>query len=699
MLTPTRLWKRPETAFSLVEVLTAITLMAVFASIAVNMVSSTSDSARTTKLTSEVRKLNTILEIYVSEGGSLEDITDPQAVLDKLKTSTSAQDAQRQVGMMTGRGVDVRLVARTLTADETNSSAARAVWNPATSQFSISYTPGQAGITFDLDNGLAGHSYGTESRAPTRVLYNGSNGWVWAPGDHQALASLSPDVFTVTSDSSTGSPPTTVPFDPGTPTDPPTDPPPPQSPPPTPLPIPIITPPGGLFFAANFPSAVTIDSNHAPTDSSVLKYFIVHSDGSRTGWETYSGAVPIIYGDTVTAQNQSLDSAHYRNSGMADETYAKLPAPPIVGSMTPTWVSPLGGSNLVDTIDNSNSSSIVFTHGSPVSSQSAATGNIPVADPSFESPTSTTVNGPFLLGTKNGTIGSWNYSISTLLGLGGASISFGSGGSVAPVDGSQVAKLQEPGLAGVISTVDLYQTVSGVTLAPNTTYTLMFDMAGPSNLIQLLSNVSASITVGGSKVASLSNWSLLSLLNGPNTMTPVELSFTTGATVPTGALGVDFSMTNLANVGTAILYLDEVRLEAGSANFMRFVPASLNTTPDVPFTLGQLSVYDGVTFDNSAATGVTLHLNIALSSLGARTIPVDVHFTITTPASGVSGNDTVTLSNPTTNGTLTIGGITYTLNVSMAMTDTTKGSLSGNTLTILPGKTALVQLNGVWQSH
>ena len=70
---------------------------------------------------------------------------------------------------------------------------------------------------------------------------------------------------------------------------------------------------------------------------------------------------------------------------------------------------------------------------------------------------------------------------------------------------------------------------------------------------------------------------------------------------------------------------------------------------------------------------------------------------ITTPASGVSGNDTVTLSNPTTNGTLTIGGITYTLNVSLSMSDTTKGSLSGNTLTIYPGKTAVVQLNGVWQ--
>src|SRR5206468_3481890 len=108
-----------------------------------------------------------------------------------------------------------------------------------------------------------------------------------------------------------------------------------------------------------------------------------------------------------------------------------------------------------------------------------------------------------LIGTKSGALGSWNYSIATLVGLGSASVTFGSSNSLAPSSGSQMAKLSAPTLAGVISTVDLNQTLAGVTLIPYTTYTLTFDMAGSADLVKVLSSVSASITVAGSKVATL----------------------------------------------------------------------------------------------------------------------------------------------------------------------------------------------------
>lgn len=692
--------RRCHAGNTLVEMMVAVAVIGILASIAVAFMGNTGQSVQVAKLNSDVKKLNSVVAIYVAEGGSLSGLTDPQAVLDKLKTTITAAEAWRHVGVMTGRGVDIRLVARIQTMDESATDTAHAIWNPNTQQFEVSTTPGQVGIArFDLDDSLTAQSYGNETRARSNMLYNGNPGWVWAPGDHPAQDGVVPTDYSLAAlPAGGGVPSTTPPFDPtttpGNPTTPP--PPPPPPPPPTVLPTPIITPAGGSFYAAAFPNTVTISSNSAPDGSSNLEYYITHSDGTRSSWAAYSSAVAIVYGDTVSAQNQSLDPVNYVSSGIASETYVLLPPPTIAATMTAAWTNALGGSNLVDNIDNSNAASVLFTHGSPSPNSSAPTGNIYVPDGSFESPSNTTVSGP-LIGTKSGTIGSWNYSIATLVGLGGASINFGTGGAVAPVDGAQVAKLTEPGLLGVISTVDLNQTISGLTLSANTTYTLTFDMAGPSNLIQLLSSASASLTVGGAKVASIANASLLSLLVHPNTMTPVELSFTTGNTAPTGALGIDFSITNLANVGTAILYLDEVQLASGSANSMTFIPASFSTTPDVSFNLGQLVSYDGVTFDNSSATGVTLHLVMTVSSQGSQVIPIDLNFTITTPGSGLAGNDSITLSNPTTNATITIAGVTYTLVVSLAPTDNSNGTDSGNTLTVYPGKSFAVQLTGMWQ--
>jgi prepilin-type N-terminal cleavage/methylation domain-containing protein len=575
-------------AFSLPEILLTLAIVSLLATMAASNLFTVRATVAHTKLRTDVARLNRIITIYRAEGGSVAGLTDPQAILDKLKTRLTSGDARRHVGLMTGRAVDIRLVVRLQTSSEIDSLSPRAIWNPATEQFDISTVSGQPGVaSFDLDDSLAVRNYGTESRVRSAMLFNGSNGWIWEVGPDRSPGYLVPSVIPL------ASPAPTPQFDP-------------------------LAPP---------PSA---------------------------------------------------------------------PPPPVfAGTMTPSWINPLGEPTLVQSIDNSDPSSVVFIHGSSAPRLASGTGNIPVQDFSFESPTNATVKGPLLIGVNNGALGAWSYSITTLLGLGSASVSFGSSSRFSPSNGAQMAKLKAPTLAGVIGKIELNQVLTDVPLSPYTTYTLMFDMAGTTNLLELLSSVGASITLSGTKVASLSSASLLDLLVKPDTMTPVRLSFTTDG-APKGALGIDFTMTNLANALGATLYLDNLQLYAGSASSMVFRRATFSSTPNVNFDLGQLLVHDGVTFDHSSASRVTLHLLITMTSPRSQTIPVDLNFAIDSSASGVSGDAAVTLTNPVTSAAMTVGEDTYILKVALSTADSANGAVTDDAITVYPGKTVAVQLKGTW---
>jgi hypothetical protein len=54
---------------------------------------------------------------------------------------------------------------------------------------------------------------------------------------------------------------------------------------------------------------------------SVLLYSVTHANGASTGWQTYSGPLPLIYGDQVTAQNSSSNTVYYTTSAPATQTY------------------------------------------------------------------------------------------------------------------------------------------------------------------------------------------------------------------------------------------------------------------------------------------------------------------------------------------------------------------------------------------
>lgn len=387
--------RRARCGFSLLEITVTVTLMGILATVAFIMVSKTRVSVIETKLSTDVTRLNQIISLYLGNGGSLDNVSAPQDIIDKLKTVRPDADAKRQASVMTGRGVDVRLKASLQTADQKASTSPRAVWNATNKRFDIVTTAGTQGVAdFVLDDSLLTVNYPTETRDRTAMLYNGSNGWVWATGSYNAAAFLNPanatltvqeNVFdptvtpvttTTTSGSTTSGTTTSGTTTSGTTTSGTT-----TSGTTTSgtttsgtttsgtttsgttgtsivtLPKPINTPNGGTYSSANWPTTITINSNGAPGTGSTLKYRI--NGGS---WITYTGGFTINSGDKVESQNVSTLPLVYASGSVDSDTYFKLVST-FAGTTVPTWSNVAGGPNLDQTIANGNPDSVTLSHG------------------------------------------------------------------------------------------------------------------------------------------------------------------------------------------------------------------------------------------------------------------------------------------------------------------------------------------------
>jgi hypothetical protein len=192
-------------------------------------------------------------------------------------------------------------------------------------------------------------------------------------------------------------------------------------------------------------------------------------------------------------------------------------------------------------------------------------GSITIPDYSFETPGNSTVSGNATVGTKTGTEGNWSYTFTTLsTGAAPASIKFGTSSSPAPTQGTQIATLSAPTANGITNTVKMSQSLT-TALAANTTYTLTFDVSASSSLLSALSGASVSILAGTAVKATLADYALLSQISSSTSFSTVDLTYTTGATAPTGNLGIQFYLYNGTNVSGASLYLDNVRLSSATA--------------------------------------------------------------------------------------------------------------------------------------
>ena len=72
--------------FSMAELIATVTVLAIITTVSVMAVGNTRSAVNQPNSSADVKNLNEVVGVYLANGGSLSGITDPQEVLNHLKT-------------------------------------------------------------------------------------------------------------------------------------------------------------------------------------------------------------------------------------------------------------------------------------------------------------------------------------------------------------------------------------------------------------------------------------------------------------------------------------------------------------------------------------------------------------------------------------------------------------------------------------
>jgi prepilin-type N-terminal cleavage/methylation domain-containing protein len=300
--------RKGQCGFSLVEVMLAVVMIAVLASIAIATFGRTDDGARRLVLEGDANMLNKAVQTYVASGGSLEGATSPGAVVAKLKTTTTVDQSQKIAGMR-GPFIDLRLDLVPASA----SDQASLLYDASTGMFKV--TEGNAGMVPNLNETLAEAAVTTEDRHVSLALAKQEK-WVWDYKDKAAPDKVAPVRPTGTNVVAT------------TPTNP--------TPNPQALPLnpPEFSQPGFELGPNDFPQVVTL-TNANPTGSSEILYRM--NGGAWTRYET-GLSIPLQATTKIEAYATPL-TVTWKPSTQAVETFTFRP-----GQLTVPVISPASGS-------------------------------------------------------------------------------------------------------------------------------------------------------------------------------------------------------------------------------------------------------------------------------------------------------------------------------------------------------------------
>ncbi|MCB1235224.1 MAG: choice-of-anchor K domain-containing protein [Verrucomicrobiae bacterium] len=346
-----------------------VLLIGVVASIGVLAVNRSNDSTRSAKLTSDVKNLNSAIRIYLANGGSLDGLTTPAEIVQKLKTTQSNSEARQHTGGASSSMVDPRVVPVMQNATEAATSDPRAVYNAATQLFEVA-TSGAGGVKeFQLDENLNEAPSAVETRDQGSLHYAETSTWVWDfqnrsnPSTHTGPTTVNVSDEPADSTPSSGGGGTEPPTGGGSggsggtdPPDPDPDPDPEVDPPAAPyLPFPSFSQSSGGHPFADFPLMLEITNVPDPAYSqAVIKV------GSGT-WQNYTGSVSVPINTSVQAQFLTLDPDAYQNSAVASAYYYPI-ATDLTGTVAGTFHDAEGGGTLTSSYG---SGGTFFSHGDP----------------------------------------------------------------------------------------------------------------------------------------------------------------------------------------------------------------------------------------------------------------------------------------------------------------------------------------------
>ncbi|MEM9282386.1 MAG: choice-of-anchor K domain-containing protein [Verrucomicrobiota bacterium] len=297
--------------FSLMEVMVTVASAGVLASIVFITTSNVIENSKDRRLTSDIETVNRAVKVYLANGGSLDDVESPEAVLKKLKSTAS--NAARTPGLSSSM-IDPRIGL------EASEDGTGVIWDPIAQQFVLG-SGDDAFAGFFYDESLAEVTPDTEERAST-FQYAESSNWIW---DFQETAnptiSNGPTLIDLTSQAASpvlavgaASTPSTAPTTPS---------------PSTPagiLSAPTFSVPGGTYGIANYDLLVSL-INPNPGGVSRIVYSVDFGP-----WDDYTGPITVAPGSTLSAQTVPTIS-DWDASGKVDQYYAVSPQnlnPPLI---------------------------------------------------------------------------------------------------------------------------------------------------------------------------------------------------------------------------------------------------------------------------------------------------------------------------------------------------------------------------------
>lgn len=301
-------------AFSMIELLITIALLAIVAGIGFATVGNVRGGAKEQKLKIDLATLNTAVGVFKGYGGNFKGMTDPALIIAKLKLAVSMDDAKRIPGLSSSM-LDARVKLRLQTEKQGASDDPRLYWDATKRVFTLARTgpPGIAQIL--LDENAPAEVSGTADAKELAFLYSGKSGWIWDFEDGTKPVMAEPTLVSLAPS------PTEVP-DVGTviPVTPPTA-------PIQKLMPPSISLPAGAYEIRDYTLYLEV-TNPNPPGSSTLKYSL-----DFAAWQNYTGPINVPPDSTIQTQVVSLNTESWDDSRMIVSTYSATPVtldPPLI---------------------------------------------------------------------------------------------------------------------------------------------------------------------------------------------------------------------------------------------------------------------------------------------------------------------------------------------------------------------------------
>ena len=166
---------RRNAGFSLVEIMITVLVIAVLGGVALTSFGTSRESTSQIAVQGDANMINKAIQAYISSGGSLDGVTNPNDVLAKLKTKPLATQAATIAGPI-GPFVDLRLELRPATSANPSSL----VYVPERRSFIM--VTGSTGLVTGVNEDLAKQPIATEERHVSFALAS-EDKWVWDYAD------------------------------------------------------------------------------------------------------------------------------------------------------------------------------------------------------------------------------------------------------------------------------------------------------------------------------------------------------------------------------------------------------------------------------------------------------------------------------------------------------------------------------------